>query len=142
MNFVKPAKADRNKVSKKEKKYAPQFGRSICRKIFSPIGRTVSEKKGENLVFTPKTGFWKIWKIMKNCFFRFFTCKFFSGWNIVGVALSCIQRTIFEQFLTNRIIKKRDFTRNTYIFSRYIFFEISVFRELPDLGYLLVLYHS
>jgi predicted secreted protein len=57
MNFVKPAKADRNKVSKKEKKYAPQFGRSICRKIFSPIGRTVSEKKGENLVFTPKTGF-------------------------------------------------------------------------------------
>ena len=75
-DFVKPAKFYRNKISKKEKKFTPQFGRSICRKNFSPIGRTVFEKKGENLFLTPKIGFWEICKIIKNHeknFFCFFT---------------------------------------------------------------------
>ena len=88
-NFVKPAKFYRNKISKKEKKYAPQFSRSSCRKIFSSIGQTVLEKKGENLFLAPKIGFWEICKIMKNhenFFFRFFTCNFFSYWNSVGCA--------------------------------------------------------
>ena len=53
-DFVKPAKFYRNMISKKEKKYAPRFSRSTCRKIFSPIGRTVFEKKGENLFLSPK----------------------------------------------------------------------------------------
>jgi hypothetical protein len=53
-NFVKPEKFYRNKISKK-KKHAPQFGRSSYRKIFSPIGPTISEKKGENFFLPAKT---------------------------------------------------------------------------------------
>jgi len=53
-NFVKPAKFYRNKISKKEKKYAPQISWSITKKIFSPIGLEMAEKKGENWFLIPK----------------------------------------------------------------------------------------
>ena len=51
INFVRPAKFDRNKISRKEEKNPPRFTSSIRRKIFSPIGPTVSKKKGENFFF-------------------------------------------------------------------------------------------
>jgi hypothetical protein len=57
LNFVRAAKFDRNKISRKEKKHAPRFASSICRKIFSPIGPAVSKKKGENFFLLLKTGF-------------------------------------------------------------------------------------
>ena len=40
----------RRYFSKKKKKYTPHFGSSCCKKNFSPIGRPVSEKKGENFL--------------------------------------------------------------------------------------------
>jgi hypothetical protein len=54
-----------------EKKYAPQFNRSTCKKILSLIGPAVLEKKGENIFFGSKTGFEKNSKQKKN-FFSFF----------------------------------------------------------------------
>ena len=79
LNFVRAAKFDRNKILRKEKKYAPRFASSICRKIFSPIGPTVSKRKGENFLLLLKTGFWDKHKIIQNSFFR----------PLFSVALNC-----------------------------------------------------
>ena len=77
LNFVSPAKFDRNKISRKEKKHAPRFASSICRKIFSPIGPTVSKKKGENFFLLLKTGFWDKHKIIPKFIFSstLFSCS-------------------------------------------------------------------
>ena len=68
-NFVRSAEFDRNKISRKEKKHALRFASSSDRKIFSPIGPTVSKKKGENLFLLLKTRFWDKHKTIKKCFF-------------------------------------------------------------------------
>jgi hypothetical protein len=53
-SFLEAAKFDRNNISKKKKKHAPQFSRSTCKKIFSPIGLEMAEKRRENWFLSPK----------------------------------------------------------------------------------------
>ena len=77
LNFVRTAKFDRNKIWRKEKKHAPRFASSICRKIFSPIGPTVSKKKGENVFFVAQNRFWDKHKLSRKLIFSstLFSCS-------------------------------------------------------------------
>jgi hypothetical protein len=53
-DFVKAAKLFQNKISRNQKKYAPQLSWSTCKKIFSPIDLKIAEKKGEYWFLAPE----------------------------------------------------------------------------------------
>ena len=59
-NFAKPAKFYWKELSPNKKKHPPQISWSPPKKIFSPIGLKMAEKRGVKLVFdTKKTSFEK-----------------------------------------------------------------------------------
>jgi len=75
VSFLKAAIFSRNKISEKEKKHAPRLRQRTFKKIFSLIGPTVLEKKGENFFFSVRKPISR--KLQNNenlcfCIFSFF----------------------------------------------------------------------
>ena len=77
LNFVRPAKFDRNKISRQEKKHAPRFASSIWRKIFSRSAQKFRTKRGKIFFSMLKTEFRDKHKLIQKLIFSLalFSCS-------------------------------------------------------------------